>query len=129
MSTKAVLALAKQSPTNDKEVVDAEIAALSANEEERKLLSAIAQQMEGSAPAREDTYRALDVEAKILPLPRFMRRLITRITTRAFLRDVHEFLFDDARRDAIENSLIERLAAGGGPFVVIRPPPGIHDRL
>jgi subtilisin family serine protease len=119
MSTKAVLSLSKRSPAEDKEVVAAEIASLSANKDECKILSAIADKMEISVSEQEDAYKALDVEAKILPLPRFMRRIITQITTRAFMRDVHEFFFENQRREAMEKSLLDRLETGGGPFVVI----------
>lgn len=80
----------------------------------RRLGAAMVQQAEaGSALA------ARDVRAKILPLPGFLRKLLTRFLTRTLLEDVNEFLFDADRRAAMEQSLIDRLNAGGGPFVVI----------
>jgi len=63
--------------------------------------------------------RARDVQAKILPLPEFLRDLIARKLTAAFLRDVNDFLFVKERRDVMERSVLERLESGGGPFVVI----------
>lgn len=119
MSTRAVLALSRQTPMSETEAVTAEIEAISENENEKKVLKAIAKKMQGSVPAQDAAVGALDMEAKILPLPSFLRRMITQITTRAFLRDVHEFLFNEQRRNAMEKSLFDRLAAGGGPFIVI----------
>ncbi|MEJ7668137.1 MAG: S8 family peptidase [Casimicrobiaceae bacterium] len=52
-------------------------------------------------------------------MPPFLRRLITRKITRAFLRDVNDFLFDAERRQDMEQGLVDRLTAGGGPFVII----------
>jgi hypothetical protein len=63
-------------------------------------------------------FAALGVQAKILPLPAPLRRLITRGLTRLLLRDVHDFLFDKGRRDVMRRSLIERLT-GPGPLIVI----------
>lgn len=60
-----------------------------------------------------------DVRAKILPLPGFLRKLITRFLTRTLLEDVNDFLFNAERRAAMEQALIDRLNAGGGPFVII----------
>ena len=57
--------------------------------------------------------------ARVLPLPSFLRRLVTGKLTRAFLRDVNDFFFEPDRRAAMTASLADRLRAGGGPFVVI----------
>lgn len=57
--------------------------------------------------------------ARILPLPRRVREWITRRLVGAFLRDVRDFFYDDARREAMTASLLERLRVGGGPFVVV----------
>ena len=60
------------------------------------------------------------VEAKVLFfLPEFMRRLIVQKITRAFLRDVNDFLFRPERRALMERSVTDRIMVGGGPFVVI----------
>jgi subtilisin family serine protease len=95
------------------------IAALATRREERARLTGIAERMlaEGevaAAPAREE-----EIRAKILPLPPFLRRLIVRQLTEIFLADVNDFLFNEARRRAMEESFIDRLRAGGGPFIVI----------
>jgi pimeloyl-ACP methyl ester carboxylesterase len=59
------------------------------------------------------------VHGYILPLPPALRRWITRKLTRAFMRDVHDYLFVPERRAVMRQSLLERLQPGGGPFVVI----------
>ena len=59
------------------------------------------------------------MRGKVLPLPAPVRRFISEKLTRAFLRDVHDFLFDAKKRDAMEQTLIDRLSAGGGPFVIV----------
>jgi hypothetical protein len=121
MTTKAVLILSKQPEVDDKAALDAEIAGLSANEDERKLLRAIAGKMGTPVPDQQHAYGVLDLEAKILPLPAFMRRIVTQVTTRAFLRDVHEFFFNEQRRNAMEGSLLDRLCRGRRPIRRDRP--------
>ena len=39
--------------------------------------------------------------------------------TRAFLRDVNDFLYHDDRRAAMEKAVRDRLTPGGGPYVVV----------
>ncbi|WP_284348894.1 S8 family serine peptidase [Roseisolibacter agri] len=75
-------------------------------------------------PLRLQRAQGLDVgaravEAKILPVPEFVRRWITRQLTRALLRDVHDFFFVPARGAAMRESLRARLRTGGGPFVIV----------
>jgi subtilisin family serine protease len=95
-----------------------EVAALTANPRRARTLLRMAEALEREPP-RDRGPQALGVEARILPLPRFLRQLITRVLTSAFLRDVHDFLFDAVRRARMRASVIERLRPGGGPFVVI----------
>ena len=59
------------------------------------------------------------VGARVLPIPAVLRQWITRKLTRAFLRDVHDYFFVEARRERMRESLRERLRAGGGPFAVV----------
>lgn len=56
---------------------------------------------------------------KVLPLPGFIRRHITNVLTQIFLQDVNQFLFHEDKRAAMENTLIERIRAGGGPFIIV----------
>jgi subtilisin family serine protease len=62
---------------------------------------------------------AAEFHARVLPLPRPLREFISRRITKAFLKDVHEFLFVKERRETMRESVLSRLRAGGGPFVVI----------
>jgi subtilisin family serine protease len=69
--------------------------------------------------------RAEGPEAKVLPLPAGMRRWVTRLITKLFLKDVRDFLFDAGQRSVMENSVRERINidfdpdSSGGPFIVI----------
>jgi hypothetical protein len=46
-------------------------------------------------------------------------RLTTRLATRMFLADVHDFFFVEERRTYMRERLLERLEPGGGPFVIV----------
>jgi len=97
-----------------------EVAALTDNPREQAVLLALASTVDAHiVPARPDRLHALGVQGLILPLPEPLRRWITRKLTRAFARDVYDFLFMPARRALMRRSLIDRLASGGGPFVII----------
>jgi subtilisin family serine protease len=97
-----------------------EAEALTDDKAERALLTKLGQRFAaGSDSERAPGPVAKGVGAKVLPLPRFMRRWITKRLTRAFLKDVHDFLFDNARREAMMRTLEERLTPGGGPYVVV----------
>ena len=62
--------------------------------------------------------KAGDKRAKVLPF-RPVRAIVTRLITRLFLHDVRDFLFDADRRTRMADTLRRRIAAGGGPFIVI----------
>jgi len=59
------------------------------------------------------------IRAKVLPLPEFLRRWIAERLTKLFLRDVNDFLFVKEHRDTMEQVFLDRIQAGGGPFVVV----------
>lgn len=59
------------------------------------------------------------VGKRVLPFPRGMRRFFTRLLTDIFLDDVNDFLFQPHKRQRMEDSLLERIRPGGGPFIVI----------
>lgn len=85
---------------------------------ERDVLERIAEQaLQASGTSSGIT--AADFHARVLPLPRPLREFITRRITKAFLKDVHEFLFVKERREAMRESVLARLRTGGGPFIVI----------
>ena len=62
--------------------------------------------------------KAGDKRAKVLPF-KPVRAIVTRLITRLFLHDVRDFLFDADRRARMADTLRRRIAAGGGPFIVI----------
>jgi subtilisin family serine protease len=96
-----------------------EVAAVTDNERQQRLLLSIARQMQTSAAApKARGVGARGVGAKVLPF-QGLRDFVTRILTRAFLRDVNDYFFVPARREAMRRSVLERIEAGGGPFVVI----------
>lgn len=97
--------------------VDAEVAGLASSPAERRALEKIAQEMDKEPGAA--AFAALDVEAKVLPLPAPLRRFFARQITRVFLRDVHDFLFVPAQRKKMRDSLLERIRTISGPLIVI----------
>lgn len=102
----------------DRATIEQEIDMLASTPEEKALLSSLAARMETKI-ALPSGVAAADLRAKVLPLPRFLREIIARQLTRAFLRDVNDFLFHPERRKVMTDSLVERLSAGGGPFVIV----------
>lgn len=118
-STQAIMALSGVRPVHDREAIDREIRAFTANPVNQQFLSGLARKMLIQSETRGLSAPTGPYQARILPLPRFLRELITRKITRAFLRDVNDFLFHPKRRALMERSLTDRLNAGGGPFVVI----------
>ena len=119
MSTRAVLALSTARPRDSQHPVEREIKALTDDPVRQVWLAKIATKLIAGTAVSNAEVRTRSVQAKVLPLPEPFRRLISQTLTRAFLRDVNDFLFDAERRDAMEQSLLDRLAAGGGPFIVI----------
>jgi subtilisin family serine protease len=57
--------------------------------------------------------------SKVIPAPLPVRQWIARRVTRAFLRDVNDFLYRPDRCAEMCERLRERLVDGGGPYVVI----------
>jgi subtilisin family serine protease len=81
---------------------------------EQRTLDAIeAKMLAANAPPK-----AGDKRAKVLPF-KPVRAIVTRLITRLFLHDVRDFLFDAGRRARMEDTLRQRIAAGGGPFIVV----------
>ena len=120
MSTRAVLALSTGEGGGEPQAIANEIDALADNAEQARILRSIATRMQAKEDvAAAGAVTASDVSAKVLPLPKFLRDLIAARLTRAFLRDVNDFLFREDHRKAMEDALLERLASGGGPFVVV----------
>jgi subtilisin family serine protease len=103
------------------EDIRSEVESLTDDSRKQKKLLAIARKMQEkqTSPEADAELRSLasSVEAEALPT-KFLRRVVTRNITRAFLRDVYDFLYDEKARQRMERSLEPRLKSGG-PFVVI----------
>ena len=124
ISTKAIMALAAGKPTNEQQAIENEIKSLTDDKARQNWLSALSDKMMASALVDEKAIRnrlikTEAVSARVLPLPGFLRRLITQKLTRAFLRDVNDFFFHRDRQEVMQQSLVDRLNAGGGPFIII----------
>ncbi len=117
-STRAIMAAAGE-PGGDARAIDNEIETLTSDPARRAFLRRMADRVVERADVGQRQVQAQGVGAKVFPLPEFARRLIARKLTRAFLRDVNDFLFNEVRRDAMEQSVIDRISSGGGPFVVV----------
>ena len=87
--------------------------------EERAVLKSIASHLLETSGEPRGKVSAADYRTRVLPLPKPLREFISRRITKAFLKDVHEYLFIEERREAMRESLLSRLRTGGGPFVVI----------
>jgi subtilisin family serine protease len=81
--------------------------------DQRRLDAIAAKMLAASAPPK-----AGDKRAKVLPF-KPVRAIVTRLITRLFLHDVRDFLFDAERRARMQETLRRRIAAGGGPFIVV----------
>lgn len=96
-----------------------EVAVLTDDQRQQRLLLSIARKMQATAAGpRPGGARARGVSGKVLPFEG-LRDWVTRKLTRAFLRDVNDYFFVPERREAMRRSVLERIEAGGGPFVVI----------
>ena len=59
------------------------------------------------------------VRAKVLPLPRFIREPIARAFLKAFLTDTAAYFFDQAKRSAIRQRLIDALPGRDTPVTLV----------
>lgn len=105
--------------THSTELVDDEIKAITSDAKRRAVLRRIAAKM--MTPPRPPTAEigTRDLRAKVIPLPAPVRDLIAGQLTAMFLHDVHDFLYVKERREAMEHILLDRIRAGGGPFVIV----------
>ncbi|KRG71222.1 hypothetical protein ABB29_05025 [Pseudoxanthomonas dokdonensis] len=81
------------------------------SERERLLLQQMLAELEVSAP--------LPGSPAAKGVAGFLNRALLKMISAALLQDVHDFFFVKARREAMRQSLKERMNAGGGPFVVV----------
>lgn len=94
---------------------------------ERKVLDGIESRLrasfeDGASGGRKGTRAASagarGPAAKVIPLPEGLRRGVTRLLTKLFLGDVKDFLFDEAARERMVRTVLDRLE-GAGPCIVI----------
>lgn len=122
VTTRSILALGAGEDGGEANAIAHEIAALTDDADQARTLAAMAERMRAADDAEAEAFAAFaaaDVTAKLLPLPRFLREPLAGKLTRAFLRDVNDFLFHEDRRAAMEQAVRERLTPGGGPYVVV----------
>ena len=102
------------------EPVEDFVAELTSDQAARQTLLAIARRMDRDPTATtEKSLHAHEVDAKVSPFPKPVRRWLTRRLTGALLRDVNDLFYVEERRENMRNSLRERILAGGGPFVIV----------
>ncbi len=89
--------------------------ALAASEAERARLHQVLDEVEAAVPA--PAAAAADVHAQ--GVVDVLNRALLKLISAALLQDVHDFFFVPARRTQMRESLLQRIRAGGGPFVVI----------
>lgn len=118
-SAKGIRGLGPVQGATDGEALEQEIRALTSNPARQQFLRNLSEKMFREVDTTASPQSGGPYHAKVLPLPGFMRRWITEKITRIFLRDVNDFLFCPEQRQRMEQSLLERLEPGGGPFVVI----------
>ena len=84
---------------------------LASTPEERLQLQRLLEELEQAAPGpgRLQAKGPLDV----------LNRMLLKLISAALLQDVHDFFHVPARAEIMRESLLQRLRAGGGPFVVV----------
>jgi subtilisin family serine protease len=111
--------MATAAPRPPRQLLDDQVKAITKDPARQAVLGRIGRKMLDAPTAPAAGVRAQDVSAKVIPLPGFMRDAIAGQLTSIFLSDVHDFLYDAELRAHMEQVLMDRLAAGGGPFVVV----------
>ncbi|MDQ1092914.1 hypothetical protein QE400_002327 [Xanthomonas sacchari] len=86
---------------------------LAASDAERARLQQLLDEVEAVAPPAASA----DVHAQ--GVVDVLNRALLKLISAALLQDVHDFFFVPARREQMRESLLQRIRAGGGPFVVI----------
>lgn len=86
-----------------------------APEDARAWAEALARRIEGES----GPIGTRGVHAKVLPLPRWMRRRLTAFLTKTLIRDTAAYFFDKRKREAMRARLRDRLVALAGREVVL----------
>jgi len=78
---------------------------------EAELIKCQAQTIKKAASQGQPRAKAVEAKGNLTP--------ITWIGSKLFLADVHDFLFNKTKREAMVRTVKDRVSTGGGPFVVI----------
>jgi subtilisin family serine protease len=115
----SVRAMATTASLDSGELVDEQVKAITGDPGQQAVLRRIGRKMLDTSRVSPGAFVAQDVRAKVIPLPEPVRDMIAAQLTSMFLADVHDFLYDQDLRAQMEQALLDRMAAGGGPFVVV----------
>jgi subtilisin family serine protease len=116
----SVRTMATAAPIQPDALLDEQVRAVTRDAGQQAVLRRIGRKMLARSQASANAaIRAQDVRAKVIPLPAPIRDAIAGQLTSIFLADVHDFLFDKDLRAQMEQTLLDRMAAGGGPFVIV----------
>ncbi|MCC4596764.1 S8 family peptidase [Xanthomonas campestris pv. phormiicola] len=84
---------------------------LAGSEEERACLWQLLDEVQAAAPEAAGLHAQGPIDV--------LNRMLLKLISAALLQDVHDFFFVPARRAQMRESLLQRMRAGGGPFVVV----------
>jgi len=116
----SVRTMATAAPLEPDALLDNQVRAITDDAGQQAVLRRIGRKMlERSHASANAAIRAQDIRAKVIPLPPWIRDRIAGQLTSIFLADVHDFLYEKDLRAQMERTLLDRMAAGGGPFVVV----------
>ena len=84
---------------------------LAGSDAERACLRQLLDEVQAAAPEAAGLHAQGPIDV--------LNRMLLKLISAALLQDVHDFFFVPARREQMRESLLQRMRAGGGPFVVI----------
>lgn len=84
---------------------------LAGSDAERACLQQLLDEVQAAAPEAAGLHAQGPIDV--------LNRMLLTLISAALLQDVHDFFFVPARREQMRESLLRRMRAGGGPFVVI----------
>jgi hypothetical protein len=84
---------------------------LAGSDAERACLQQLLDEVQAAAPEAAGLHAQGPIDV--------LNRMLLKLISAALLQDVHDFFFVPARREQMRKSLLRRMRAGGGPFVVV----------
>lgn len=97
--------------------MDEEEKAMFHDKQAKGVLEALSKRLLAAGDALEESPPG-EIQAKLLPLPASLRRILVRLTTKTLLKDVYDFFYREDQREIMRQSLLSRMQSGG-PFVVV----------